>query len=124
MTANRRRELLERLFHELFQSEASASRHPRREAQRLGATPPAHALIAVARHASRALAELPDLARASGLPVSDLGRRLGVLFSRARQLVFDRLVDSEKSYRGTLLGMRHGLDLVHLLREVADREGL
>ena len=40
-----------------------------------------------------------------------------------RHFVVDRFVDVEQSYRGTLLGMRHGLDLVRLLREVADDEG-
>lgn len=124
MTPNRGHDLLERLFHELFQTETSAARHARREARRLGATPPADALLSVARHAQRMLAELPMLARVTGLPNSSTGRRLGRWLSRFRALLLDRLIDSEKSYRGTLLGLRHGLDLVHLLREVADREGL
>src|SRR5690349_19091209 len=121
---NRSRDLLERLFHELFQTETSAARHPRREARRLGATPPAHALLCVAHHAQRVLSELPALARETGLPDSKAGRRIGRWLSRFRAMLLDRLIDTEKSYRGTLLGLRHGLDLVHLLREVADREGL
>ena len=120
----RRRELLESLFHELFQTETSASAHPMREARRLGDVPPAHALRCVAEHATRKKAELPELAHAAGLPDSTVGRSLGAMFSRARQLAADYLVDAERSYRGTLLGMRHGVDLVKLLREVADREGI
>jgi hypothetical protein len=120
----KRHELLESLFHELFQTERSASEHPRREARRLGASPPARALGAVAEHASRALASLPALAAECELPVGRAGSRLGAVFSRLRQLVLDRFVDAERSYRGTLLGIRHGVDLVHLVREVADREGI
>jgi hypothetical protein len=124
MSANRQHDLLVRLFHELFQTETSASRQPRAEARRLGDTPPAHALAAVARHADQVRKQLPSLARATGLPVSGRGRRIGTALSLFRRALLDRLVDAEKSYRATLLGMRHGLDLVRLLREVADREGL
>ena len=120
----RRRELLESLFHELFQTETSATQHPVREARRLGAVPPAHALTCVAEHAARMKAELSELARACELPDSRAGRGIGSMFSRVRHLVLDRFVDAERSYRGTLLGLRHGVDLVRLVREVADREGL
>lgn len=120
----KRHELLESLFHELFQTETSATKHPAREARRFGTSPPGRALRAVAEHANRALASLPAVAAESGLPVSGTGSRIGALLSRLRQLVADRLVDTERSYRGTLLGLRHGVDLVHLVREVADREGI
>jgi hypothetical protein len=120
----KRHELLESLFHELFQTEHSAAKHPMREAGRLGAVPPARTLRAVGEHAQRALASLPPVAKECALPVSGRGSTLGRLFSRLRQLVLDRVIDSERSYRGTLLGLRHGVDLVRLVREVADREGL
>ena len=45
--------LLKRLFGELVQAERSAMKHPRREADRLGAGPPAQALAAVSEHAEQ-----------------------------------------------------------------------
>jgi hypothetical protein len=50
-----------------------------------------------------------------------LGRRIGELFSTLRHVIFDRLIDLERSYRGTLLGFHHGLAVARLLREVAER---
>lgn len=50
-----------------------------------------------------------------------LGRRYGELFSALRNLLFDRLIDVERSYRGTLLGFHHGLSVARLLREAAER---
>lgn len=116
-------ELLRSLFHELFQTEESASLHPRREAARLGDSPPAQALNAVARHAQQVLQELPALAESRKLPVSRVGQLVGRLFSDARQWVADRMLEPERSYRGTLLGMRHGVDLVLLIRDIARVEG-
>jgi hypothetical protein len=106
--------LLRNLARELFQTEVSASRHSRREAQRLEGTPPAAALVAVAEHADRALAELKELARAEDLPVSAFGSILGEAFSQARERIADRLLEGERSYRATLLGMRHGVDAVRM----------
>ncbi len=50
-----------------------------------------------------------------------LGRRVGELFSTLRHFIFDRLIDLERSYRGTLLGFHHGMSVARLLREVAER---
>ena len=111
--------LLETLFHELFQTETSAKWHPQREARRLGEVPPARALRAVSEHATAVLAELPELARKHGLPVSGFGKTAGFLLSTMRQWVLDRLIEPERSYRGTLGGMRHGVDLVELISQVA-----
>lgn len=115
--------LLRSLFRELFQSERSAMRHPRREAERLGGGPPAQALTAVSDHARDIFAELCAIARTSDLPVSRAGMAIGSLLSIARHVVLDRAVDAERSYRGTLLGMRHGVDVVKLIRKVADASG-
>lgn len=115
--------LLRSLFRELFQSERSAMKHPRREAERLGSGPPAQALEAVTDHAKRVFAELCAAARASNVPVSRAGMAIGSLFSIARHVVLDRAVDTERSYRATLLGMRHGVDVVKLVRKVADASG-
>ena len=49
------------------------------------------------------------------------GHAVGEVFSTARHFVFDRLVDAERSYRGTLLGFHHGIGVARLLRDVAAR---
>lgn len=111
------------LMRELFQTETSAERHPRVEAERLGDTPPARAMLAVSSHAERVLRELPSIAEACNLPNSDGGKLVGLSFSLQREKLADMLLNIEKSYRGTVLGMRHGVDLVELLRNVARVEG-
>ena len=111
--------LLSSLFAELFQTEQSASLHSEREAMRLGDIPPAEALRGVAAHASGVLKELPGLAERHHLPVSVAGLALGRFLSASRQLVIDRIVEPERSYRGTLSGMRHGVDVVELIRHAA-----
>jgi hypothetical protein len=115
--------LLASLFRELFQTEYSAKVHPRREARHLGEAP-AEALRAVSGHAAQVLRELPTIARAHELPVSRTALSVGALFSFVRETIADRIVESERSYRGTLLGMRHGIDLVKMIRMVADHNGL
>ena len=121
MTRNER--YLASLMVELFQTERSAIMHCDREADRLGKTPPAHTLEDVADHARMALARLTRLADEGKIPapkpIQKIGQAIGRTFSRARMHVFDHLIDSEKSYRGTLLGMRHGVDLVHLVHPLA-----
>jgi hypothetical protein len=62
---------------------------------------------------------LPTVARAHRLPVSTIGSWVGRMFSAVRQLFADRMLDRQKSYRATLLGMRHGVDLVRTLRHAA-----
>lgn len=116
-------QLLRKLFAEFFQTERSASRHGRREARRYETAPPAQALRAVSEHAERELRELKELARLKGLQERRVGAIVGESFSLIREFVGDRLVDAERSYRGTLLGMRHGIDLVDLIRRVADACG-
>jgi hypothetical protein len=116
-------ELLHTLFIELFQTEQSADVHSRREADRLDSTPPANALRAVADHAHAALGEFSALAEPRGFSATRAGMAVGSFFSQVRDLLADRLIDRERSYRGTLLGMRHGMDLVRSLRDVADVAG-
>lgn len=116
-------ELLVSLMRELFQTEESAVSHPRVEAERLGeSSPPGRAMLAVAAHAEEVLAELPKLARDHDLPVSPGGMAVGKAFSITRDAFADLLLTSEKSYRGTILGMRHGVDLVELMRYLAQEE--
>ncbi len=120
---SKKRTLSTDLFAELFQTERSAVRHPRREAERLGPVPPATALRAVAAHADEALADVARLAKERGLHASAVGQVAGEAFSVARHLVVDRVLSAEQSFRGTLLGLRHGVDVVRLLRSAADEEG-
>lgn len=114
---------LANLVRELFQTEQSAKLHPVIEAERLGDVPPAHVLRAVAEHAKTALAELPPLVERHDLPVSEGGKTVGAAFSSLRDHFADLLLNAEKSYRGTLLGMRHGVDLVELIEYAARHEG-
>jgi hypothetical protein len=111
------------LVRELFQTENSARLHPVVEAERLGDVPPARALRAVAAHALEALDELPPLVTRQGLPVSHAGKRLGAALSALRDHFIDLLINTEKSYRGTLIGMRHGVDLVELIQYTAHEQG-
>lgn len=111
------------LVRELFQAEQSAKSHPLVEAQRLGDVPPGRAMRAVSDHAQVVLSELPSLMRASELPVSTIGSVIGKVFSLLRSQVADTFLSAEKSYRGTLLGIKHGVDLVALIRHTAVQEG-
>jgi hypothetical protein len=112
---------LRNLTRELFQTETSAAWHCRREAERLKGAPAAETLLAIAEHAERVLSVLPALAEHEALPVSRLGSAVGVFFSQTRDKVIDRMIKAERSYRGTLLGARHGVDLVRMIRHVAEQ---
>jgi hypothetical protein len=114
-------ELLEALLTEMLQTEQSALEHARKEASRLQPDAgPAQALRAVSDHAAHALRELERLAdrRERGV-----GRTIGSSFSAIRDRVLDRLVSREKSYRGTLLGLHHGIDCAVLTQAVAQACG-
>jgi hypothetical protein len=104
----------------MFQTEMSAARHSKREANRYDDNaPPALALRAVASHAERVLIELPAVAERNDLVISKGGALAGELFSQGRDKLADMLIDRERSYRGTLLGMRHGIDVFRLLHELS-----
>lgn len=115
--------LLATLFVELFQTEQSAREHPAVEADRLAGTPPAEALLAVVAHAERVRPELEALAEREQLATTSVGARIGDALSIVRDFIVDRTVSREKSYRGTLIGMRHGVDLVRLVVAVAEAAG-
>lgn len=114
------RELLQQLGYEFWQTETSASRHCRREAERLRDTPPARALLGAARHADAVLAELPNFPLLQARSQHGIGMAIGRLFSAARDTVMDKLLTAERSYRGTLLGLRHGADLGQLMLNAAE----
>jgi hypothetical protein len=112
-------QLLRSVVAELFQSERSASRHPVVEAERVGDTPPALPMQLVAAHATRALGELEVLSHDRDLEVGKGMRALGRTLSAMRNRVADLGLRREQSYRFTMLGIRHGIDTVRLLREIA-----
>lgn len=118
---------LRNLAHEVFQTETSASQHCKREAERYKGTPVEQALLAVAHHADAALGEFKSLAEQEDLPTSVPGGILGEAFSLVRDFFADRTIEAERSYRGTLLGIRHGIDVMHMVEHVAaaaDRQRL
>ena len=114
-----RAKLRAKLCRELAQSEHSAECHSTREAKRLGAIPPAHALAAIAEHARTMAKRFAAAAQHKPTFGLAVGRAVGEACSLARHLVFERMSDVERSYRGTLLGAKQGTDVARLLREVA-----
>src|SRR6185295_11087430 len=110
--------LREKLCRELAQSEHDAVTHCAREARRYGTQPPARVLRAVSAHARKLQPELVAIwgtQQATGVRV---GRAVGEAFSSIRHFAVDWVLDAERSYRATLLGLRHGLDAARLLRGV------
>jgi hypothetical protein len=115
--------LRRKLCRELAQSEHDARVHTRREARRLAQTPPALALRAIAAHADALQPRFAALVSRDQPIGLALGRTVGAMFSGVRHALFDRVIDRERSYRATLLGLYHGLDTARLLREVCARAG-
>lgn len=111
--------ILARAWGELFQTERSAERHPLVEADRLGEVPPALPMRLISAHATRALGELEMLARERGHEAALAGRAVGDFFSQMRQKLADLTLTQEMSYRGTLLGIRHGVDLMTLVHHAS-----
>ncbi len=116
------RSLLESLFPEVMQTEMSAVLHCDREATRLDgrAGRPMHQ---VSKHARASLAKLERMGKARGFAPPSIGKSIGRIFSETRDKVADRLVSAETSYRGTMIGMRHGYDLLSLTHAVARETG-
>jgi hypothetical protein len=108
--------LSRKLFAEILQTERSAKQHGTVEAERLGNGPPASALRAVAEHARIAEHALRSIAERRQYGSTQAGSGFGSLFSIIRNWFADFMLTAEQSYRGTLLGMRHGYDAVSLFR--------
>lgn len=117
-----RRRLLDKLVRELSRAEAQALEHAPREARRIGESPPVQVLRDVAVHA---LAMRPRLLHVVDAHELAAGRRaIGTTIATLRHLVTDRIHDAERAYRAALLDLRHGVDVVRVLREVARLEEL
>lgn len=122
VAVSERRRLLDKLIREVTRSEAQAEEHAPREAKRLGEVPPVAALRAIAAHAQLMRARFDHIVHAYDIPPSRTG--IGATLSTLRNLVVDRVVDGERAYRTALLDLRHGIDVVKLLREIARCEEL
>lgn len=107
------------LLRELLQAEKSCRTHCPREAERLGDSRPAIALRALASNAVDLAPELEALAEKTPEAHATLAEAVGGAFSNIRQAVVDRVIREERSYRGTLLGVRHGVDVARLLEGTA-----
>jgi hypothetical protein len=117
-----RQRLLGKLVRELVRSEAHAVEHAARETRRLGECAPVKALREVARHAADMRPRLEHVLVAHGVRP---GRHaLAGALTALRSLVADHRQDAERAYRGALLDLRDGLDIVRVLHEVARLEEL
>lgn len=117
-----RRRLLDRLLRELVRSEVQAVEHAPREAKRIGETSPVQALRDVAAHALAMRPRFDQVLDGHALAAGRGG--ITARLSTLRQLVTERIHDAERAYRAALLDLRHGLDVVRVLREVARLEEL
>jgi hypothetical protein len=115
--------LLTSLIVEVFQAERSGAEHAPREAQRLGDTPPGRVMRDIGDDCRRALEELRGIASRPDIPQGSFGERIGSMFSALREGVGDVFVSRQMSYRGTLLGVHHGVDAIMLLRSAAENAG-
>jgi hypothetical protein len=114
------RRLFDKLTRELVRCESHAREHAEREARRIGEAPPVVALRAVAAHAEAMRPRLGFILDASASPSTRARFRSTMTLLRAR--VIDRMIDAERAFRGALLDLRHGVDVVSVLREVARRD--
>jgi hypothetical protein len=118
------RRLLEKLIRETARAETQAIEHPIREVRRLGTTPPIEALEAVSAHAQTMQSRFTSLLEGHELATQLHRTGLGATLASLRHLVVDRVIDAERSYRTALLDLRHGIEVVKLLREITRREML
>jgi hypothetical protein len=115
--------LVRALFPEAFQSEESAKIHAAREAHRLGAVSPSTPMLGVSAHARTALSQLERLAKARGVAGRRTGRAARRILTSMREWTTDFVASAEKSYRGTILGLHHGMGVVLLLEDAAIADG-
>jgi hypothetical protein len=117
-TSNQMR-LLASLSRELLWAERAIARNLPREAERLGSSPPAMVLRAVAGHASDAATELMLLRDACEIPSLTVSQRLILFLSTAKTSVFDSLLPKQMAYRACLAELHRGVDTVRLMRSTA-----
>lgn len=111
------RRLLDKLLRETARAELQAIEHAARESKRLGPVPPVMALAATADHATEMQARLVMMLEAHAIDLQFQRSGIGSTLSSLRHLVVDRMIHAERAYRTILLDLRHGIELVKLLRE-------
>lgn len=123
MSANTdRRRLLDKLLREFVRSEAQAVEHAPREARRIGEAAPVQALRDIAAHALSMRSRLEHTLEGHSLTIARGG--ISATLATLRQLVSERIHDSERAYRSALLDLRHGVDIMRVVREIARLEEL
>ncbi|MDB4952777.1 MAG: hypothetical protein JWO36_346 [Myxococcales bacterium] len=105
-----------------MRSETQAVEHAPREAKRIGECPPVSALREVGAHAHAMQPRLQQALEAYAVPVGRGG--ISATLNNLRHFVADHVQDAERAYRGALLDLRHGLEVVRVLREISRLEGL
>jgi hypothetical protein len=118
------RRLLEKLIRETVRAEAQAMEAPAREARRIGATPPIAALADIAEHAEAMQRRFETMLDGHELQLHVTRGALGSTLTSLRHLVVDRVGNGERAFRTTLLDLRHGIEVVKLLREITRRHTL
>ncbi|MFT3693789.1 MAG: hypothetical protein QM831_11650 [Kofleriaceae bacterium] len=113
-------DLFRKLGREFLQAERDCRLHTRREARRQGRGAPADALLSIAAHADQVEPRIEQLLGNASVGVL-AARFVAHSFSDLRYGLVDRLMQRERTYRATLLGIRHGLDAGYLLTELALR---
>lgn len=123
MSDPERRRFLSRLVREVARADLLAIDHASREARRLGEdVPPVAALRAIAEHAAAMRPRFNAILSGYEVPVGRGG--LGAALASLRDMVVDRMVAGERAYRIALLDLRHGGDVVRLLREASRADQL
>jgi hypothetical protein len=118
-----RRRFLGRIVREVARAELLAIEHAARETRRLGAdAPPTMALCAIAEHAAAMQPRFTAIVAGYDVPCVRGG--LGAALASLRDIVVDRIIQGERAYRIAMLDLRHGLDLVKLLREATRNDQL
>lgn len=100
-------------------TERAVARSCPREAERLGHSPPAVVLRAIAGHATDAASELALLREACEIPMLGLSERVVLFFASAKTSIFDSLLPKQLTYRARLAELHRGVETVRLLRSTA-----
>lgn len=116
------RRLLEKLVREIARAEAQATEHGARELKRIGEVPPVIALREIAEHAYAMRPRFDDVL--DGYDIHVTKGSFGATLATLRNLVAERVVDPERAYRTALLDLRHGMDVVKLMRVVSRNDEL
>jgi hypothetical protein len=118
-----RRRFLRQIVREISRAELTAIEHAAKESRRLGEdAPPAAALRAVAAHAEAMQLRFAPIV--AGYDVESARGSLGATLATLRDRIVDRIVQGERAYRIAMLDLRHGLEIVRLLRDAARRDQL